>query len=94
VCDLTSGNVFPARTLVYSVRNGWRRSVSRLWNATLFRLFSGSSLLRISIHPSDYSHPAIWRQIAAFIEGSVESRTATTYQEWIAEQRLRRGSEI
>ncbi len=94
VCDLRSGSVFRARTLVYSVRNGWRRGVSRLWNTTLFRLLNGSSLLRISIHPSDYSHPAIWRQIAAFIEESVESRTATTYQEWIAEQRLRRGSEI
>ena len=94
VCDLRSGSVFPARTLVYSVRNGWRRGVSRFWNATLFRLLNGSSLLRISIHPSDYSHPAIWRQIAAFIEELVESRTATTYQEWIAEQRLRRGSEI
>src|SRR5213592_2168986 len=57
VCDLRSGSIFPARTLVYSVHNGWRRGVSRLWNATLFRLLSGSLLLRISIHPSDYSHP-------------------------------------
>jgi hypothetical protein len=47
--------------------------------------------LRISIHPSDYSHGAIWRQITELIEESVDSRTATTYQEWIAEQRLRRG---
>jgi uncharacterized protein len=94
VCDLRSGNVFPARTLVYSVRNGWRRDVSRLWNATLFRLLKSRPLLRISIHPPDHSHPGIWKQIMDFIEGSVESRTATTYQEWIAEQRLRRGSEM
>jgi predicted deacetylase len=91
VSDLRSGNVFPARTLVYSVRNSWRRGVTRLWNATLFGFLKGSSLLRISIHPPDYSHPAIWSQITRLIEGSVESRTATTYQEWIAEQRLRRG---
>jgi predicted deacetylase len=91
VCDLRSGNVFPARTLVYTVRNSWRRGVSRAWNATLFRFLKGTSLLRLSIHPSDYSHRAIWRQITELIEESVDSRTATTYQEWIAEQRLRRG---
>ena len=91
VCDLRSGNVFPAGTLVYSARNGWRRGVSRALNATLFRFLKGTSLLRVSIHPSDYSHPAIWRQVTELIERSVESRTATTYQEWIAEQRLRRG---
>ena len=94
VCDLRSGNVFPARTLVYSVRNSWRCSVSRIWNATLFRLLNGRSLLRISIHPPDRSHPRIWKQITNFIGRSVGSRTATTYQEWIAEQRLKRGSEM
>src|SRR5437868_15205850 len=78
VCDLRSGNVFPARTLVYSARNGWRRSVSRAWNATLFRFLKGTSLLRVSIHPSDYSHPAIWRHVTELVERSVESRTATT----------------
>jgi len=90
VCDLRSGNVFPAPTLVYSVRNPWRREVSRAWNAALSRFLKGTSLLRISIHPPDYSHPAVWKQIIDLIEGSVGSRTATTYQEWIAEQRLRR----
>lgn len=91
VCDLRSGEVFPARTLVYSVGNNWRRGISRTCNAMLFRILRESSLLRISIHPSDHSHPAIWKQIIRLIQGSVESRTATTYQEWIAEQRLRRG---
>jgi len=91
VCDLRSGNVFPARTLVYSVRNNWRRGVSCARNATFFRFLKSTSLLRISIHPPDYSHPAIWGQITDLIERSVGSRTATTYQEWIAEQRLKRG---
>jgi hypothetical protein len=91
VCDLRSGNIFRARALVYSVSNNWRRSVSRAWNATLFGVVRGAPLLRISIHPPDYSHAAIWRQITRLIKGSVESRTATTYQGWIAEQRLKRG---
>jgi len=91
VCDLRVGNVFPARTLVYSVRNSWRRGVSRARNAALFRFAKGDSLLRLSIHPPDYSHRAPWKQITHLIERSVASRTARTYQEWIAEQRLRRG---
>jgi hypothetical protein len=91
VCDLRSGNVFPARTLVYSVENNWRRALSCTWNAALFRFLKSKPLLRISIHPPDYFHPAIWRQILAWITATSSVRTATTYQDWIAEQRLRRG---
>ena len=40
VCDLRSESVFPARTLVYSVYNSWRRTLSRSWNAALFRLMN------------------------------------------------------
>jgi predicted deacetylase len=89
VCDLRFGDVFPARTLVYSVHNTWRRALSRGWNAALFRLLKTNPLLRISIHPRDYSQRAIWKQILDFIEATKTARTATTYQDWIAEQRLR-----
>jgi uncharacterized protein len=91
VCDFRSGKVFAASTVVYSVRNSWRRTVSRAWNATLVRFLKDGSLLRVSIHPPDYSHPAVWRQITGLLEAAVASRTATTYEEWIAEQRLTRG---
>jgi len=91
VCDLRAGSEFATRSIVYSVRRSWRRGLSRTCNATLFRFLRRNPLLRISIHPPDYSHPTIWRQIIALIERSVPSRTATTYQDWIAEQRLRRG---
>src|SRR5881396_714296 len=91
VCDLRSGSIFPARTLVYSVHNGWRRGLSRSWNAALFRLLKNNALLRISIHPADYSQPTIWKQILGFIAATKSARTATTYQDWIAEQRLNRG---
>jgi predicted deacetylase len=92
VCDLRSGNVFPARTLVYSVHNAWRRALSRSWNAALFRLLKNKALLRLSIHPRDYSQRAIWTQILEFIAATKSARTATTYQDWIAEQRLRPGT--
>jgi predicted deacetylase len=91
VCDLRSQSVFPARTLVYSVHNSWRRALSRSWNAGLFRLMKSKPLLRISIHPPDYSHPVIWKQILGFVSATKTARTATTYQDWIAEQRLTRG---
>src|SRR5215813_186787 len=88
VCDLRSGNVFPARTVVYSVHNAWRRTLSRSWNAALFHLLKTKTLLRISIHPRDYSQRAIWNQILDFIAATRSARTATTYKDWIAEQRL------
>jgi predicted deacetylase len=92
VCDLRCQSTFPARTLVYSAHNSWRRALSRGWNAALFRLMKTKPLLRISIHPPDYSQPAIWKQILSFITATREARTATTYQGWIAEQRLTRGT--
>ena len=91
VCDLRSESIFPSRTLVYSVHNNWRRALSRSWNAALFRLLETKPLLRISIHPPDYSQPTIWKQIVGFIAATKTARTATTYQDWIAEQRLKRG---
>lgn len=91
VSDLRAGSEFAARSIVYSVRRNWRGGVSRICNATLFRYLEGKPLLRISIHPPDYSHPPIWRQVTAMIERATGSRTATTYQDWIAQQRLRRG---
>jgi hypothetical protein len=91
VCDLRVGDDFTARSIVYSVRRTWRREVSKMRNATLFRYLEGKPLLRISIHPPDYSHRTIWRQVTGIIEKAIGSRTTTTYQDWIAERRLRRG---
>jgi len=91
VRDLRSGATFAARSLVYSVRNGWRRATSLAWNAALSRIVKENSLVRLSIHPPDFSHPAIWRQIVDLISDMAPIRTPITYQDWIAEQRLKRG---
>src|SRR5947207_15668859 len=88
VRDLRSGEEFPARSIVYSVRSNWRRAVSRAWNAALFQFLENNAFLRLSIHPPDYSHPIIWGQILRFIDVMNGTRTPTTYREWIAEQRL------
>jgi uncharacterized protein len=89
--DLRSGQDFAARSLVYSVRNQWRRTISLAWNAGLARFLKTSPLLRLSVHPPDYSHPAIWQQVIALLRKLENARTPTTYQDWIAEQRVRRG---
>jgi uncharacterized protein len=68
------------------------RSESIFPARTLFRLLKTKPLLRISIHPPDYSQPTIWKQILGFIAATRNARTATTYQDWIAEQRLKRGT--
>ena len=91
VLDLRSGERTAARSLVYSVRNGWRRVTSLVWNAALSRMVANKPLARLSIHPPDFSHPAIWRQIVDLISDIAPLRTPTTYQEWIAEQRKQRG---
>src|SRR3981081_2092466 len=54
---LTHGEHFAARSVVYGVRNKWRRSTSLAWNAALARFLKPRALLRLSIHPPDYSYP-------------------------------------
>ena len=90
ILDLRSGETSPARSLVYSVRNGWRRAVSLAWNTALARFVKAAPLVRMSIHPPDFSYPTIWRQIVDLISRMAANRTPTTYQDWIADQRLKR----
>ena len=92
VRDLRSGDNFPARTLVYSVRSGWRRLASLAWNGVLARQLAGAALARVSIHPTDRDYPEIWRQILRLTDRLVEDRTATTYRDWVAEKRTRSGA--
>ena len=91
VRDLRFGDNFHARTLTYSVRNGWRRAASLAWNGVLARHLAGALLARVSIHPPDLNHQEIWQQILRLTDRLVEDRTATTYRDWIAERRTRRG---
>ncbi len=89
VVDLRSRQIFPARSLVYSVQSKWRQRSSLVWNALLARLQTENRLVRLSIHPPDHIYPAIWRQIVDLIKSMDGMRTSTTYQDWIGEQRTR-----
>jgi len=88
VRDLRSQTDFPARTLVYSVRNHWRQKTSLAWNAALLLAAGQQPLVRLSIHPIDYSYPDIWKQILSFVDRLLRQRTATTYAAWVDEQRV------
>jgi hypothetical protein len=57
----------------------------------LSRLQKGRPLMRLGIHPPDFAHPAVWRQIVDLISEMASLRTPTTYQDWIGEQRRKRG---
>ncbi len=89
VRDLRSARTFASRSLVYSVRNRWRRAASLVWNGALVRVLHNEPLVRLGLHPPDLEHPHVWEQITRMAEQLAETRSATTYCEWIAEQRLR-----
>ena len=82
VQDLVGGGEFASQSLVYSVRNGWRRSTSLLWNRFLFQRLTRNPLLRLGIHPPDIEHSSIWQQIRTFIRKALRDREPTTYEAW------------
>ena len=83
VLNLKSGTRYFSQSMVYSVRNAWRRRVSLVWNAFLLRRLQENPLLRIGIHPPDFAHPAIWHQIRESIMRGLMDRRSMTYEEWI-----------
>ena len=87
VLDLRTGRRFPAQSLVWSTRSAWRRQMSLAWNAFLFRRLVSSPLLRISIHPVDLKHAAIWQQIRELVTRALADREPLTYLAWLTRQR-------
>jgi len=87
VLDLRTDRKTASQSLVWSVRSEWRRRTSLCWNAWLDRLVAPNALLRVSVHPVDVQHPAIWRQIRATVARALETRRSATYQQWIAQHR-------
>ncbi|MGB8355045.1 MAG: polysaccharide deacetylase family protein [Chthoniobacteraceae bacterium] len=84
VLHLPTGTKHDAISMVYSVRSAWRRAASLVWNASLFRRLKTNPLLRVSIHPPDLDHTAIWRQINKYITLALEDREPMTYWEWVS----------
>ena len=83
VTDLAKQRTYYSQSLCWSVRSGWRCVVSLGWNRSLFQRLRANPLLRISIHPPDVGHPAIWRQIQSLAAGAVEDRDAVAYRDFV-----------
>jgi len=89
VSDFLSGATHRSRSQVWSVRAGWRRTCSLAWNAGLNRTTGKARLTRVGIHPPDWDHPAIRRQILKIAGEALAGREAMTYAGWLS--RVRRG---
>jgi len=87
--DLDSGREIPSQSLVWSVRAAWRRLASLAWNASLARRLRGNPLLRVGLHPPDWDHPAIRRQILQLIAAALAGREVMTYEDWLSRVRAR-----
>lgn len=72
-----------APSLVYSVRSGWRRGLSRAWNARLFATQRHRPLLRISLHPVDARYQSVVAAWRLWIGIAMRDRTAMTKLDWV-----------
>lgn len=84
VWKLQNGEIERSQSLCWSVRAAWRRLSSLAWNAWLFRRLRDRPLLRLAIHPVDFAHPRIWRQITRMITAAEHHRRVMTYEQWTA----------
>ena len=85
--DLASGRETPSQSLVWSVRSGWRRQVSLWWNAWLAGRLAQAPLLRVGLHPPDWTHREIRAQALELIRTALAGREVMTYDQWLARQR-------
>lgn len=85
--DLSTGRETVSQSLVWSVRSAWRRWASLRWNALLARRLRANPLLRIGLHPPDWDHPAIKKQIMELTAAALAVREAITYEDWLARVR-------
>ncbi len=78
------GGFIPARSLVYSPRNLWRRVCSLAYNAGLARRLEDAPLMRLGLHPPDYQHANLWRQIQRIAARAVSVRRVETYERYVS----------
>lgn len=83
ILPLNGAAAVASQSLVWSVRAGWRRIVSLGWNRWLASRMGSHDVLRVGLHPPDWDHPAIRRQILALIRSALAGRTAMTYERWL-----------
>lgn len=83
VLDLRSGEWTQSQSLVYSVRNLWRRQVSLAWNAFLASRLKKKPLMRLGLHPPDWEHVQIRAQALRLAREAATDRTVIRYRDWV-----------
>lgn len=83
ILDLKQNVRHVSRSLVYSVRARWRRMVSLGWNSLLEKLLRNRAVLRMSLHPPDFTFPRIWNHAEACLNRSKTTRQVMTYQSFV-----------
>lgn len=84
VRDLRSGEWTASQSLVWSVRSGWRRVVSRGWNAWLAARLRGNPLARLGLHPPDWRYDTIRAQAWRLAREAATDRKVIRYRDWVA----------
>jgi predicted deacetylase len=76
---------FRSQSMVYSVSSAWRRRISLLWNELLLRRAEQRKwpLLRLGLHPPDWSFSAIRQHALASASAASRRREVMTYGRWI-----------
>lgn len=85
--DLVRHRSYASQSLVYSVRAAWRRAMSVAWNGLLLRVLGDRPLVRVGLHPPDWSHPAIRAHAMKCLARALAGREAITYEDWLGRQR-------
>ena len=75
-----------ARSLVYSPRNRWRRVVSLAYIGALAKALRKAPLLRLGLHPPDFQHKNLWRQVRRIVAEAVRDRRVMTYGEFFGQR--------
>jgi predicted deacetylase len=73
-----------SRSLVWSTRSSWRRRLSLAWNRELARQVEGLDLVRIGIHPTDWTYNAIRAQALRLTDAAQAGREVLTYENFVA----------
>lgn len=63
--------MLPARSIVYSTRGAWRRTVSLPWNRVVAGLQSSAPWMRFELHPSDVEHDAVCSAALQLVERAI-----------------------
>ena len=78
---LQSDECVPAPVLVWSTRAAWRRICSRGWVRLWGAWNRRSPVLRVAVHPVDFSHPSIERSVRLALARSLRDRSAACYRD-------------